>query len=95
MLSTKEIKHIAGLARIGLNKEEISRYKQELSSVLDYFKKLEKVDTENIKQVGHITRVHSIYKDDIVKKNVEDVHKQIMKNIPQIKNDQVKVRSVL
>lgn len=96
MLVTKEeIRHIATLARIGLSEEEINKNQKELSVVLDYFKKLKKVNTKKIDSVGYITRMNSIYKDDNIEECSENVHKQIMKNVPQIKDNQIKVRSVL
>ncbi|HFC36160.1 MAG TPA: Asp-tRNA(Asn)/Glu-tRNA(Gln) amidotransferase subunit GatC [Candidatus Moranbacteria bacterium] len=95
-ITKDDIKHIAALARIGLKKDEIVKYQKELSAVLDYFKMLEKLPTDKIEPIGHITGVDNIFADDRIKSsNEERKHKLILKNIPQMKNNQVKVRSVL
>ena len=43
MISEKEVKHIAKLARLNLTKEEIKKFQKELSSILEYFNFLKEV----------------------------------------------------
>jgi aspartyl-tRNA(Asn)/glutamyl-tRNA(Gln) amidotransferase subunit C len=47
-LTLEEVKHIAELARLELTNEEIQRYQQQLSDVLDYAVRLQQVDTSQI-----------------------------------------------
>ena len=95
MLSKNEVKHIAGLARIGLKKREIEKYRKDISAVLGYFKKLEELDTENIEPVGHITETLNVTREDKEKNFAEPGKKRIIKNIPETKDECLKVRSVL
>ena len=95
MLSKDEVKHIAELARIGLDKNEIKKYRKDLSAILDYFKKLEKIDTENIEPVEHITETFNVAREDKAKDFGELGRKKIIKNIPETKDGYLKVRSVL
>ena len=95
MLSKKEINHIAELARIGLRKKEIEKYRKDLSAVLDYFKKLEELDTENIEPVGHITETLNIAREDREKDFAEPGKKKIIKNIPETRDGYLRVRSIL
>lgn len=44
-LTREEIQHIATLARIDLREEEIEKFRDQLSSILDYVKKLQDADT--------------------------------------------------
>ena len=55
MLTTDEVKHIALLSRIGLNEVDIPTYQKDLSAVLDFFRELEKLPTDNVAPIGHIT----------------------------------------
>ncbi|MFA6183800.1 MAG: Asp-tRNA(Asn)/Glu-tRNA(Gln) amidotransferase subunit GatC [Parcubacteria group bacterium] len=95
MLKKEDILHIAGLARIGLREEEIEKYQRELSLILDYFKKLEKVDTEKVEPIGHITGSHSVMRDDTVSDCEENSKKEIINNFPLKRDDQAQVRSIL
>lgn len=87
--------HIAGLARIGLREEEVEKYQRELSLILDYFKKLEKVNTDGVDPIGHITGSHSVLRDDTVFNCEDDEKKEIINNFPDQKDNQAKVRSIL
>lgn len=95
MLKKEDIIHIAELARIGLKEEEIEKYQRELSLILDYFKKLEKADTENVEPIGHITGSHSVVREDITNDCATEIKKEIINNFPDKQNNQAKVRSIL
>jgi len=47
-LTLEEVRHIAQLARLRLTPEEESRYREQLSSILDYAARLARVDTTSI-----------------------------------------------
>lgn len=94
MLEKDEIKHIAALARIGLSEKEIEKYQGDLSQVLDYFKKLEDLDTEKIEEIGHITGMHSVFRKDESEDCEEEIKKRILKNAPDGKDNYFKVKSV-
>jgi len=95
MLKKEDIIHIAELARIGLKEDEIEKYQRELSLILDYFKKLDTVDTDNIEPIGHITGINSVLREDVSQASDDDVKDGIVKNFPQTVNNKVKVKSVL
>jgi aspartyl-tRNA(Asn)/glutamyl-tRNA(Gln) amidotransferase subunit C len=95
MLSKEKVKHIAALARIGLSEDEIPKYQKDLSAILDYFKKLEELKTDNIETIGHITGRFNSYRED-KKEDFGDLGKKaILKNAPEKNGGFVKVKSVL
>ena len=93
MIDKNEIKHIAGLARIGLDEDELDKYSQELSGILDWVKKLEEVDTENVEPTDHITGLKNIAKEDSVDEFV--FGDDIKKLFPENKDGYNKVKAVL
>lgn len=95
MLKKEDIMHIAGLARIGLREEEIEKYQRELSLILDYFKKLETVDTNAVDSIGHITGSHSVTRDDVIIECDVEIREDIKNNFPDKKDNQAKVKSIL
>lgn len=95
MLTKEEIQNIATLARIGLSEKDIEKYQQDLSEILDYFKKLDEVDIEGVEPIGHITGMKNVFRTD---GNVDfgDLGKEaIMQNAPEEKDGYIKVKSVL
>lgn len=95
MLSREEILNIATLARIGLNDCDIERYQNDLSSILDYFKKLDELDVSQIEPIGHITGMTDVFRRDIPSDFGSIGKEEILQNVPQKKDDYVKVKSVL
>lgn len=95
MLSKNEIKHIAELARIGVSEKEIEKYQHNLSEMVDYFKKLEELDTKNVEPIEHITGRNSVFRKDENKDITDENRDSIIKNAPEIKDGYVKVKSVL
>lgn len=47
-LSLDDVRHIAELARLELTPDELTRYREQLSAVLDHFNKLGEVDTSAV-----------------------------------------------
>ena len=95
MLTREEVKHIAHLARIGLEEEEIEKYQKDLSSVLDFFEAVKAVDTDAVEGIGHITgRIAKARSDAETGASLEE-RERILKNIPEKKGGSVMVRSIL
>lgn len=96
MLSKEEINHIAGLARVGLNDDqEIEMYQKDLSAILDYFNELKELDTNNVEPIAHITGMQNVYRNDSHRDYGSIGKDQILKNAPEVKDDYIKVKSVL
>ena len=94
MLTTDEVKHIALLSRIGLNEVDIPTYQKDLSAVLDFFRELEKLPTDNVAPIGHITGQVGVMRDDMHEEFFKEGKVQILENAPDTKDDFLKVRSV-
>ncbi len=94
MLTQDEVKHIALLARIGVKDEEIAKYQKDLSAVLDFFRELEMLATDEVPAIGHITGMTDVARTDLAE-DFDTVGKQgIMSNVPETKDGFVKVKSV-
>lgn len=63
-ITTQEIKKIAQLARINLTPEEETRYAATISSVLDYMKVLEEVDTSAVVPTSQVTGLVNVVRAD-------------------------------
>lgn len=63
-LSINEVQHIARLAHLDLSDSEIEKFRQELSSILGYVEKLNKVETSGVDSVGQINSLENVLRDD-------------------------------
>ena len=100
MISKQEVQHIAKLARISLTPEEEEKFQKELSSILDYIKKLEQVDTSRVKPAFHsldqtigLKGQFSIRQDKPKEKDTE-LSKKLIDSAPQKQKSHIKVKSI-
>jgi len=63
-ITKKETAKIAGLARLDLNEKEIVNFTEQLSSVLDNFKKLNEVNTDGVEPTSQVTGLYNIGRKD-------------------------------
>jgi len=81
MISRDEVLHIAKLAKLQLSEEEIRQYQEQLSRILEYFKKLEELDTSNVEPMKHILDVHNVFRADEPEPSVSP--EEALKNAPK------------
>lgn len=93
MLSKEEVQHIAKLARLGLSQEEIGKFQKELSSILDYFEKLKKVNVAKVEPMSHSVSLENVSRKDEGIKN--PASEKILKLVPQTQDGYLKVKSIL
>ena len=63
-ITREEVLHVAGLARLALNEEEIQRLQYELGRILEHFQKLQELDTENVPITSHVLPMTNVFRDD-------------------------------
>ncbi len=97
-LTIEEVEHIAELARLELTDTEKSRYREQLSAVLDYFKDLQSVDTNQISPSFSVTQSQdspdpSKLRPDAAQKGLAP--DSLKMNAPLFEEDQFRVPPVL
>ncbi|MCK4520551.1 Asp-tRNA(Asn)/Glu-tRNA(Gln) amidotransferase subunit GatC [Candidatus Parcubacteria bacterium] len=95
MISEKEVKHIAKLARLSLNTKEIKKMEKELSSILDYFDLLKKIDVEKVASFSYSFSIENVMREDLAEKQPKEKNDKLLKAMPKKKERYLKVKSVL
>ena len=62
-LSREQVQHIARLARIGLSDDDIAKFSEQLSEILDYFERLRQVDTEDVPPTAHTPLLQNVWRE--------------------------------
>ncbi len=71
IISREKIEHLARLALIDLSEEEKVNISKQLNNILDYFQKLNELDTSNIKPTRHvIDGLKNVFREDIPGKSL-------------------------
>jgi aspartyl-tRNA(Asn)/glutamyl-tRNA(Gln) amidotransferase subunit C len=63
-LSIEEVEHIAKLARLELTDAEKSRYRVQLSAILEHVAQLQKLDTSSIQPMAGVFSIESPLRPD-------------------------------
>lgn len=66
-LDESAVRHVAHLARLHITQEEIARYGEQLSHILDYVRQLNELDTQDIPPTAHPRPVSNIFREDEVR----------------------------
>jgi aspartyl-tRNA(Asn)/glutamyl-tRNA(Gln) amidotransferase subunit C len=94
MITKEQVQHIAKLARIELREEEISKYRTDLSQVLEYFDVLKEADTSNVFPMTHSVAQESVSREDKEKRERPEVIVRMFALAPALKDGFLKVKAV-
>lgn len=92
-LTREEVLHIAALARVAVDEDDVPRFQEQLSEILDHFQALQQVDTEGVPPTSHPLALENVMRSDDVEPSlpVEDV----LANAPLAEEHAFRVRAVL
>ena len=79
-ISKDEVKHIANLSKLNLTDEELEKYTNELSDIVDMANELSNIDVEGVKPTAHILDIQNVYREDIQQPSYD--RELILKNAP-------------
>jgi len=63
-VDSKLLEHVAELARIKLNDDEIRKFLPQLKEILEFFSKLKEINTDNIKPSFQPVELKNIMRED-------------------------------
>ena len=92
-LSREEVLHIARLARLGVTEEDVDRFREQLSNILQNFEILRQVDTEGVPPTAQSIVLQNIMRDDEVTPSLPP--EDILANAPRREGECFRVRAVL
>lgn len=63
-LSKEKVEHVAWLAHIELTELEKTVFTEQFNEILDYFKKIDEIDTKGIDQTIHVLELNNVFRKD-------------------------------
>ena len=67
-IDKKLVEHVSKIARLDLTEEEKEKFTKQLEDILGTFKKIDEIDTKNVKPSFHPQEIKNILREDKVKK---------------------------
>ncbi len=87
------IDKIAELARLNLKPEEKQRLAKDLGAILDYVKKLDKLDTSKVEPTSHVLNMENVFRADEVKPS--NAAEKALEHAPQTEGSFFKVPKIV
>ena len=66
-ITNSEIKHVAQLARLEVDDQEVEQMASQLDKILGYVDKLNELDTDGVKPTTHALSVTNAFRDDTLR----------------------------
>ena len=82
-LNPQQVQKVAKLANIPVSEEEVEKYSDQLSKILDYIDQLNSVDTAGVEPTFNITGLSNVLRDDEVGERLSQ--EEALKNTSQKK----------
>lgn len=92
-LSREQVVDIADLAKLELTEQEIEHFADQLSAVLDYASRLEKLNTDDIPPTATVLPLQNVMREDEVRPSLP--RDQAVANAPAAIDGQFRVDAVL
>ncbi len=92
-LTKEEVEHIALLARVGMTPEEVERYREQLSNILDNFQVLQQVDTSNVLPTSHSISLENVMREDSPSPSLPQ--EEVLANAPKEQESLFRVKAIL
>ncbi len=92
-ISREQVEHIAELAKLALTDEEIDTYAGQLSAILEYAERLNRLDTSAIPPTASVLPLHSVLRPDVATPSLPT--ETALANAPDAAQNQFRVPAVL
>ena len=90
----EDVLKLAKLAKLDLSKAEIDSFTHEIKDILGYVEQLQSVDVKGLEPTSQVTGLKNVTRSDTVI-NYGISKEELLKNVPEVKDGQIKVKRVL
>jgi aspartyl-tRNA(Asn)/glutamyl-tRNA(Gln) amidotransferase subunit C len=92
-VSKKDVEQVAWLAHIELSEKEKLLFTEQFNEILEYFKKIDEINTDGIKPTSHVLELNNVYRKDEIKPSLSA--KEALKNAPKKDKDLFKAPRIV
>ncbi|MEE9610755.1 MAG: Asp-tRNA(Asn)/Glu-tRNA(Gln) amidotransferase subunit GatC, partial [Desulfatiglandales bacterium] len=93
IISEREVRHVAKLARLRLTDPEADSYQKDLNAVLEHFETLQELDTKRVRPMSHVLEIKNVWREDKPRKLKKA--ESLLSNAPMKESDYFKVPKIL
>ena len=91
MIDREQVLHVARLARLELNDDEVARMTGELSAILEHIEKISALDLDGVPPTSHVIDVPNALREDVPRPSLP--REVALANAPAVDDDGFSVPS--
>ena len=88
-ISSDDVKHVAKLAELEFNEDEIKKITPQLDKILEHVARISAVDTEGVENTSHVMDVKNVFREDTPSGTISQ--EDALKNAPLEQDDGFRV----
>lgn len=92
MIETKDVEHVAKLARLEIDEADKPKFARQLGDILKYVEMMNEVDTTGVEPMNHSIDFSNVMREDIP--IYEQTREELMANAPDVESDFFKVPKI-
>lgn len=93
MINKNQIKHVAELSKLSFNDQDLEKFSNQFSNILNMVNQLNEVNTDKVPEMMQATDLVNIMREDIPKCPTN--RKELMKNVPDKSDGFIKVPAIM
>ncbi len=94
-LTQDEVLHVAKLANLDLNDDEVAKLTPQLSTIIDFVGELDEVDTKDVEPTSQTTGLTNVTRQDVVSPDNILTQDESVSGTDNIHNGYIKVPAIL
>ena len=91
MIDREQVLHVARLARLRLEPDEVERMSSELSTILDHIEKIEELDLDGVEPTSHVVQLENVLREDAPRPSLP--RERALENAPDAADEGFRVPS--
>jgi aspartyl-tRNA(Asn)/glutamyl-tRNA(Gln) amidotransferase subunit C len=92
-ITPRDVEHVAALARLKIEEDEIEIFTGQMNSILEYFETLQNADTDNVQPATHAVTLNNAFRNDKTVKSLE--LQKVLGNAPDAEKGCFKVPKII
>jgi aspartyl-tRNA(Asn)/glutamyl-tRNA(Gln) amidotransferase subunit C len=92
MINEEDVKKIAKLSYLEIGEEELKKFVEDFSSILDYVNKLGEIDVSKIEETSNMSAAKNVFRED--KERIFD-NTDLLNLLPRRRDNYLEVKKIL
>lgn len=92
-ITSKDVEHVANLARLALTEDEKQEFATTMNQILEYANQLQELDVEDVEPTTHVLSVTNVFRQDVARAGL--TNEEALANAADEEEGQFRVPAVM